>query len=72
MQIIQGLDLTIGLMNLGEICELKIQPRLAYGTKGYESLVPPNATICYEVELLSFQPETDVEALSINQRKKIG
>lgn len=59
-------------MNLGEICELKIQSRLAYGTKGYEPVVPPDATICYEVELLTIEPDIDIETLSINQRKELG
>lgn len=69
---IQGLDLAIGLMNVGEKCELKIQPRLAYGAKGLEPNVPPDAAVYYSVELISVEPEEDMENLSIEERKIRG
>lgn len=69
---IQGLDLSIGLMNIGEICELKIQSRLAYGAKGLQPNVPPNATLLYTVELLSAEPEEEMEELSVDQRQIRG
>lgn len=69
---IQGLDLAIGLMNIGEKCELKIQSRLAYGAKGLQPNVPPNSTLLYTLELLSAEPEEETEELSIEQRKVRG
>lgn len=71
-EVIQGLDLAIGLMNVGEICELKIQPRLAYGSKGLEPKIPSDATVHYRVELLSAEPEEELENLTVEQRKIQG
>ncbi|KAK9709918.1 Tetratricopeptide repeat [Popillia japonica] len=70
--VIQGLDLAIGLMNVEEICELKIEPRLAYGTKGLPPLIPADEKIFYHVELVSVKDEEEAEKLSINERKTIG
>ncbi|KRT81327.1 hypothetical protein AMK59_5847, partial [Oryctes borbonicus] len=47
--VIQGLDIVIGLMNIGDIWELEIEPRLAYGTKGLPPLIPADAKVLYRV-----------------------
>ncbi|KAL2717503.1 peptidyl-prolyl cis-trans isomerase FKBP8 [Vespula squamosa] len=72
VEIIQGLDLAITLMRVGEIAEVEVASRFAYGTLGKEPNIPSNATIWYTVELKSVELETDIDALSINQRKEIG
>ena len=72
LKVIQGLDLAIGLMNVGDIWELKIVPRLAYGERGLEPGVPSDTTILCTVELVSIRDEDDPENLTISQRKKIG
>lgn len=59
-------------MNVGEVCELKIQSRLAYGAKGLLPNVPPNATLSYTVELVSAEPEEEMEDLSVEQRQIRG
>lgn len=59
-------------MNVGEKCELKIQSRLAYGSKGLEPSIPPDATVCYTVELVSVDPEEEPESLSLIERKLQG
>lgn len=69
---IQGLDVALGLMNVGETCELKIQSRLAYGQKGLQPNVPPDATVLYTVELVSVEPDEEIEQLSIEQRQIRG
>lgn len=66
------MDVALGLMNVGEICELKIQPRLAYGSKGLEPNIPPDSTVYYTVELLSFEPEEEIEQLTVAQRQARG
>lgn len=68
----QGLDLAIGLMNIGEICELKIEPRLAYGNKGLPPLIPADAKIIYSVELVSVNDEDETDKLSVTERKTKG
>lgn len=64
--------MAIGLMNVGEACFMKIEPRLAYGSKGFPPLVPPETTVHFDIELLSVEPETDLETLSITERKAMG
>lgn len=59
-------------MNIGEICKLKIESRLAYGSKGLPPLIPGNTSVVYDVELISVEPETDPETLTITQRKIMG
>ncbi|KYQ48696.1 Peptidyl-prolyl cis-trans isomerase FKBP8 [Trachymyrmex zeteki] len=69
--VVQGLDLTIALMELGEIAEIKIDPRFAYGTRG-EGSIPPDATITYTIELKAIEDSPDIESLSVNERKELG
>lgn len=69
---VQGLDVALGLMDIGEIAYFKIEPRLAFGSKGLPPSIPPNATVHYEVELIAVEPEIEPETLTISQRKVLG
>lgn len=66
------MDVSLGLMNVGEKCTLKIEPRLAFGKKGLLPKIPPNTVLIYDIELVSVEPEDEIENLSIQQRKYIG
>lgn len=68
---LQGLDLTIKLMEEGEVADVIVHPRFAYGTRG-NGYIPPNATITYTVELKEVICQPEIELLSIKQRKEIG
>ena len=50
-QVIQGWDLGVKCMIVGEVRELKIAPELGYGARG-KPPVPPNATLLFEIELV--------------------
>lgn len=58
-------------MKLGEVAEVVVNPRFAYGTRGTGS-VPSDTTITYTVELKKIECEPEIETLSINQRREIG
>lgn len=71
-QVIDGLDRAVLTMKKGEVALLIVAPEYAFGSsesKQELAVVPPNSTVYYEVELVSFVKEK--ESWDMNTQEKI-
>mmetsp|Transcript_38865 Transcript_38865/g.116846 ORF Transcript_38865/g.116846 Transcript_38865/m.116846 type:complete len:125 (+) Transcript_38865:365-739(+) len=53
-QVIEGWDIAVARMSRGQVAEVTIPPCYAYGEAGYPPVVPPQATLIFQIELIDF------------------
>ena len=51
-EVIRGWDIGVGMMHVGDKWILKLPPEIGYGARGAGGVIPPNATLIFEVEVL--------------------
>jgi FKBP-type peptidyl-prolyl cis-trans isomerase len=57
--VIKGWDIGVQSMKVGEIAVLKCGPSYAYGSRGAGGVIPPNATLFFEVEVLEIKEDSE-------------
>lgn len=56
-QVIKGWDEGVKTMKKGELATLKLKPEYGYGEQGSPPKIGPNATLIFEIELLSWKAQ---------------
>jgi|EP00933_Yihiella_yeosuensis_P068304 FKBP-type peptidyl-prolyl cis-trans isomerase len=54
-QVIKGWDEGFAQLNAGAKAVITCPPDYAYGARGFPPVIPPNSTLIFEIELISFQ-----------------
>jgi len=56
--VIAGIEYSLEGMKLGGKRKVKISPHLGYKEVGVDNVIPPNAVLVYEIELLEVKPSS--------------
>ncbi|KAK6624382.1 hypothetical protein RUM44_011241 [Polyplax serrata] len=71
-EVVQGVELAVPLMNVGEEAVIIVAARFGYGSIGNPPKIPPNSRITYEVTLIDASPEPCLEQIPFDERKALG
>lgn len=65
-RIIPGWDEAVGLMSVGEKIKVIIPPELAFGAQGAGGVIPPDATLYFELELVDILPGSPADPTTVD------
>lgn len=79
-EVMKGLDEAVKSMRVGERSRFTMTPQYGYGEEGKQPLIPPNATLRFEIELVSttapmkqkFQYNRDEKLIKAERFKEMG
>ena len=54
-QVIQGWEEVIKIMSLGQIVRFTLSPEYAYDKEGLPGIIPPDSSLQFEIELISYE-----------------
>uniref|UniRef100_A0A8D0CE78 peptidylprolyl isomerase n=1 Tax=Scleropages formosus TaxID=113540 RepID=A0A8D0CE78_SCLFO len=54
-EVIKGWEEGVAQMSLGQRAKITCTPDMAYGATGHPGVIPPNATLIFDVELLKIE-----------------
>ncbi|KAJ6649747.1 Peptidyl-prolyl cis-trans isomerase Fkbp12 [Pseudolycoriella hygida] len=54
-EVIRGWDEGVAQMSVGQRAKLVCSPDYAYGSRGHPGVIPPNAVLTFDVELLKLE-----------------
>ncbi|XP_011798781.1 PREDICTED: peptidyl-prolyl cis-trans isomerase FKBP1A isoform X2 [Mandrillus leucophaeus] len=54
-EVIRGWEEGVAQMSVGQRAKLTISPDYAYGATGHPGIIPPHATLVFDVELLKLE-----------------
>ena len=55
-EVIEGWEIGVKTMKIGEKAEFVIEAKYAYKEQGFGDSIPPNATLTFEIELIEIRP----------------
>mmetsp|Transcript_4238 Transcript_4238/g.5822 ORF Transcript_4238/g.5822 Transcript_4238/m.5822 type:complete len:141 (+) Transcript_4238:6-428(+) len=62
-QVIAAWEDVLPVLSRGEKARIVVPPELGYGDRGYPPIIPPRATLTFEIELMTFTSVGHVERL---------
>ena len=69
--VILGWDYAVASMQKGEICNFFIQPDYGYGKRGIPGSIPPDSTLLFEIELISWTLPGDLTKEEKRSREQL-